>query len=154
MIAQTRFLVILCCSLAIKYDTIQFIKEMEVMILVQKSNTGKKKRNPYRPKAKIVSAEETKRQESEAIVKKANKGWIILIAIYFIATIIAYNLEQETMPWLIAQGVGNGAMLLWGILLFTTSQHYQSRGTAGMYKIFGIILIVLSVLQLSVLFQM
>lgn len=122
--------------------------------MVQKSNSGKKKRNPYQTKAKVPTPEEKQAAESEAIRKKTNKGWLILIAVYFTTIFIAYNLEQNSLGWMIAQGVGNGAMLLWGILLFTTAQHYNSKGTMGMNKVFGIILIVLSVIQLSVLFPM
>lgn len=121
--------------------------------MVQKSRTGKKKRNPYQGKQVQAAAQTQKKEEpNKQMIKKINRGWMLLLLIYLGCMFIASQLDPLSMGYKVTQFICYGALLIWGGLLMVTSKYYEAKGTSTMYKVFGAILVFLSAVQLSALF--
>lgn len=124
---------------------------MEGAFLVQKSRTGKKKRNPYQGK-QAAAPVQSKEDPNAAQMKKVNRIWMMGIILCLIGMIFGGTFEQGSMYYKIINIVCYGGLVVIGAYMLYSAKVFEKKGTATMNKIFGVMLIVLGVMQLVVLF--
>ncbi len=117
--------------------------------MVQKSRTGKKKRNPYQGKPAPAKPQE---DPNAAQMKKVNRVWMMGLILCLIGMLFGGTFEQGSVAYRVINIVCYGALVVIGAYMLYSAKAFEKKGTATMNKIFGVMLIVLGVMQLVVLF--
>ncbi len=119
--------------------------------MVQKSRTGKKKRNPYQGK-QVAQPNKPKEDPNKAAAKKVNRIWMMVAILYLLGILFAGQFDPASMPYRVINIICNVALVGVGIFMVASARVFEQKGSSSMNKIFGIVLVVLGVMQLVTLF--
>lgn len=118
-------------------------------ILVQKSRTGKKKRNPYQGQA--AKAEQAKNGTNSAAEanKKTTRIWMMVAILYLIGVLFAGQFPIGSSAYRAINIICNFGIVAVGVYMIIATHLADKKGqvTSSMNTMFGFVMIVMGIMQ-------